>query len=46
MSCVREYSLELSKYFFPLIEDFIHAKLGQQPWAFVLDLLHDPGTIR
>lgn len=46
MFCVREQYLELSEYFFPLVQDFVHAKPGQQPWTFVFDFLHDSGAIR
>jgi len=46
MFCVREQGLELSEYFLPLVQDFVHAEPGQQPRTFVFDFLHDSGAVR
>jgi len=46
MFCVREQGLELSEYFLPLVQDFVHAEPGQHPRTFVFDFLHDSGAVR
>lgn len=43
---MHEHGPEMSEYFFPLVRDFVLAKPGQQPRAFVFDFFHDSGAVR